>query len=708
MQFEFKMVNPFQKIGSGIPSVFPHKEHPLKPLDNPNGQPIETNKFYTNMLLDQRTLPAFPHPYSVWWSKTEKLLGIAVSHVTEDQRVFGQDPNANPCQYYFNPAGIQSVNFGAAEWTDENAMGQLSCSESGPCSVKVQIRDRNNGLLTLPLVSGLGFVTGVYEGNITPQINSLVGFQNFERQPDVNGCSKYKAKLFNQLNWVMYASNANGIDFKLQDGHIVASGKPNGKLVIQWAKLPDNADSVYDSACGCYATSVNIEGDVNGKTGTYRLKYSTTGGSGKTVIMALPHQVESFSDASKSTATSLLLDSTTMGKMTACVTNCLEMVENDLPVNIGFLPWTCLKNCNEMPSLDGDLKNKVGQIAKGELDQDMKGQCSLDSMYFSGKGFDKFAFVLLVTKYLLKDDNLTKSGLEKLKQVLQIFIENKQQNPLVYDTDWRGLISIAGYNDPNADFGNTYYNDHHFHYGYFFHAAAVIGQIDKEYGGNWLSSNKDWINALVRDTNNPSTEDTDFPVSRSFDWFAGHSWAKGLFISGDGKDEESTSEDYHFAYGVKMWGKVIGDEAMEARGNLMLAIMKRAMNKYMIYSDDNCHQPQQFIKNKVAGITFENKIDHATYFGLNPEYIQGIHMIPITPVSSYVRSPTFVKEEWDQIISRIVDQVDSGWKGILKLNQALYDPSSSFNFFNDANFKPQHLDPGMSLTWCLAYSKLCQ
>jgi endoglucanase Acf2 len=38
-----------------------------------------------------------------------------------------------------------------------------------------------------------------------------------------------------------------------------------------------------------------------------------------------------------------------------------------------------------------------------------------------------------------------------------------------------------------------------------------------------------------------------------FDWYHGHSFAKGLFESADGKDEESSSEDAFFAYAIKMW-----------------------------------------------------------------------------------------------------------------------------------------------------------
>lgn len=107
---------------------------------------------------------------------------------------------------------------------------------------------------------------------------------------------------------------------------------------------------------------------------------------------------------------------------------------------------------------------------------------------------------------------------------------------------------------------------------------------------------------MVRDVANPSTKDPFFPVFRSFDWFHGHSWAKGLFWSGDGKDQESSSEDYNFAFAMKLWGMVSGDGAMEARGNLMLGILKRTVNQYMLLRSDNTTHPLQFIKNMVSGI----------------------------------------------------------------------------------------------------------
>ena len=220
---------------------------------------------------------------------------------------------------------------------------------------------------------------------------------------------------------------------------------------------------------------------------------------------------------------------------------------------------------------------------------------------------------------------------------------------------------------------------------------------------SWLAAHKEWVNALVRDCANPSAKDPFFPVSRSFDWYHGHSWAKGLFDSADGKDEESSSEDAFHAYAIKMWGRTTGDMAMEGRGNLMLAVLKRSLRNYFLLQSDNVNQPANFIRNKVTGLLFENKVDHVTYFGPNVEYVHGIHMLPILASSGYTRSATFVAEEWKAFFDAgRVDQIDGGWRGILYANLALIDPKAAWKWFSGPKFDVKYLDGGASLTLYLA------
>jgi endo-1,3(4)-beta-glucanase len=123
--------------------------------------------------------------------------------------------------------------------------------------------------------------------------------------------------------------------------------------------------------------------------------------------------------------------------------------------------------------------------------------------------------------------------LSQLKAAFSVFASNKQQHPLVYENAWGGVVSSASYTtgDAGVDFGNTYYNDHHFHYGYHILAAAYIGYLDRR----WMKDNREYVDTLVRDIANPSSKDRYFPMWRSFDWYHGHSWAHGLYAALDGK-----------------------------------------------------------------------------------------------------------------------------------------------------------------------------
>lgn len=696
--------NPFIAVNCEPPiDLFKRQNHPLQPPTSNNGLPIHTNKFYTNLLIGNQDLAAWCQPYTVWWSRTDKLNGLAISHTIDKQFVVGPE---NGSQFYFSPLGICSMGLTAVEM-DNGARMTVNDTQDLSCHLTFSGQG-SNGRLEVPLVQGMGFVTGIYRG-LRPKISSLVGFDKVEKLPAPKPTmQKYKFTLFNGITWLMYVTVPRGVEepmfYLTEEKSFVANIAGNG-IIVQLASAPAGSEAAYDKAAGRYVTSASITGDVfdNGSKGVYRIQYEAEGKSvdGKPLVFAAPHHVSSFTNQMVSKQANIQLDSTNMGKLTGYISHVLEMIEV-LPNFIGFQPYSSFKASSM--NIGANERNLIGQVATQELQMaDMLNECHLDSMYFSGKKLDKYAQIIFTCKYILRDDNLAKLGLEKLKEAFGRFSQNKQKFPLVYDTTWKGLISVAGLNgDPLQDFGNSYYNDHNFHYGYFIHAAAIIGQIDRDFGGNWIAENKNYVNTLVRDVSNPSSEDTQFPRWRSFDWYAGHSWAKGIMPSGDGKDQESSSEDFHFAYGLKLWGRVLGDGCMEARGNLMLAVMKRAMNMYIYFKRNNNIMHPAIIPNKVSGILFENKVDYATWFSARTECKHGIHMIPVTSVSSYIREADYVKEEWDEKLAGIVDHIEDGWRGILMQNRVLFDPASSYAFFAREDFDAKWLDDGMSRTWPLA------
>ncbi|GBL48334.1 hypothetical_protein [Candidozyma auris] len=663
-----------------------------------NSSPLHTNSFYCNMLVENRDCTVWTHPYSVWNSKTNKRFGLAAYLARDSDRVFGE---GDPAEFFSHPVGVQRIVLSSSDFKEEPSFSLHSLSKFA-ATARFSSKSERDCYLDCPLVQGMGFVTGVYH-NCIPKISSQVGFKSVEGDTSPrSGTSKYKVELDDGTKWLVYVTLPEGatLELALKGKNEIIADKSVDDGIVQICFASDVDTKSYDAAAGCYASDASISASIDGNKCSYSLSYSTKGSSNSnsTLVFALPHHVEAFDGETKGKATSITLQPTTKGKALGILSNKLTMVEELTMKDVTWDPATTIpgKKANYSQTALGAIR----EAAKNEVNGDVEKDSNVDSMYFGGKVLAKYAFVLLVCHRILKDGGLTNSLLPKMKKAINRFKSNKQQYPLFYDTSFKGIVSSA---KEGSDFGNGHYNDHHFHWGYHIQAAAITAFVDKDLGGKWIDEIKHWVNSLVRDIANPTTDDKHFPVFRAFDFYNGHSWAKGLYASADGKDEESSSEDYNHAYALKLWANVLGDGDQEKRADLMLAIMSRSMNCYFLMSDDNKIQPSQFIGNKVTGILFENKAHHTTYFGTNEEYIQGIHMIPVNPVSSFIRKPEFVKQEWEQKLQGLVGNLNDGWRGILMLNAALFDPDMAWKFFSDGNFSKDHLDGGQSKTWSLAY-----
>ncbi|KAF2432715.1 endo-1,3-beta-glucanase [Tothia fuscella] len=707
--------NIFASTGTNAPpqNIGFRSDHKALPLGvTPQNEPLHTNKFYANLYLGNQSNPVWTHPYSVVWAKgggNTGSWGFSVSHVERDMISYGQNnPPSGAAQYFVYPVGIQDIVLSATELSNTSV---LTTDSHQAFSVNANFAPQAgmDTILSFPLVQGMGFVTALYD-HASVILQSGVYFQSIAFGGGVNNdlTWKYRIVLSDNSNWLLYVTPKGAVGaplFTLENSTTII-GPSNFQGTVQVAKNPAGpaGEEDYDEAAGAYPIGASVVGSVKGALGSYKIKWKKAGQKTQSLLMfALPHHVESMVPDMDNLATNIQLTTTTKGMAKAYLTGSFKFIEPALPVDIGFDPWTPARGTIKYVS--ETAATFINVAASVELAQDIDEQSNLNSMYYSGKALSKFALIVYAANSFGDNSTLAASGLKRLQSAFAIFVNNQQIYPLAYDTVWKGVVSSATYstNDPNQDFGNSFYNDHHFHYGYFVHAAAVIGYLDPD----WLDdgTNKDWVNTLVRDYANGVEYDPYFPFSRSFDWYHGHSWAKGLFESSDGKDEESTSEDTFASYAMKMWGHVIGDANMEARGNLQLAILARSLRNYFLMTFDNTVQPPNFIGNKVTGILFENKADHTTYFGSQPEFIQGIHMIPISPITSYIRSGTFVSEEWGlYFANRNISAIQNGWSGILMANLATIDPRTSWQFFADPEFDVVHLDGGASLTWYLTWA----
>ena len=143
--------------------------------------------------------------------------------------------------------------------------------------------------------------------------------------------------------------------------------------------------------------------------------------------------------------------------------------------------------------------------------------------YFGGKQMAKLARLSLIAEEM-GEESLAQQFRDKLQPVLESWLDGTNPDTLLYDTTWGGLVSTNGLQDPNADFGMGYYQDHHFHFGYHIYAAAVLAKADP----SWGSTYEDKVMHYVRDIIEPSGSDPQYVFARAKDWYTGHSWANGL------------------------------------------------------------------------------------------------------------------------------------------------------------------------------------
>lgn len=398
---------------------------------------------------------------------------MAVSHIDANQRAYGPPNtaiNGHPVQYFISPIGIQSI--------------MLSATELGPSTVltsdALQAFSANANLLPypgsstqikFPLVQGMGFVTGIYS-NLQPAIQSSVFFRSVVPAGSPHpGIFKYRITLEDGKSWLLYARPNSRQDPRLLlESPTMLRGPPNWSGTFQVAKNPNGAagEAIYDASAGVYATGATVTGSALEGIGSYQLHWTKAGSIPgnpipRLIMFALPHHVQSFDTPQYETT--LKLQTTTKGVATAVVADSWAMSESSLPTYIGFAPWS--PSASGPKKLSAAAKRMIEGVATSEVRQNMGEQSNLDSMYFSGKALSKFATLVYAINDLLQLPKLAQEGLSQLKIAFARFATNKQIYPLVYDTAWKGVVSSGTYVTGNSglDFGNTFYNDHHFHYG---------------------------------------------------------------------------------------------------------------------------------------------------------------------------------------------------------------------------------------------------
>jgi endo-1,3(4)-beta-glucanase len=530
------------------------------------------------------------------------------------------------------------------------------------------------GTMTAPLVFGMPYVTADYAG-LRPML--LPGDFHFAQvngvaTPGTVAGTRFTLSLTDGTTWLLYSSSS--VSLTWSSTAITASSAFTGTWRV--ALQPDAAAAaVLDAHAAAIPRSGTVETTVSCDLATLHVSWATTG-SGPLLMVSMPHH------------RARLVTPTTTALSFATLSGPLVALEGS--------SWTLSE---PLPAIDWSAPRPVapvrGQAVHAALLADSTfvpdpGTVDVDT-YFGGKQLAKLARLALIADEL-GEPALAATLRARLATPLGRWLDGVNGNPFVYDTTWGGVVTTQSLTDPLAQFGQGHYNDHHFHYGYLLYAAAVVAKQDPAFA----TAHRAQLLALVRDIANPSARDPNFPRFRMFDFFRGHSWAGGLEDHPDGQDQESTSEAVNAWYAVHLVGVALGDRRLSDLGRLLTALEVDSARTYWQISSNSTVYQGPFAANRCVGRLFETMATFDTFFGTEPWKVYGIQVIPWTPVSEALVSPTWVTDAWPLMHASITSG-SPGFVDLLTMAHATIDPTAAWTelqavtSFDDGNSRTNAL-----------------
>lgn len=256
-----------------------------------------------------------------------------------------------------------------------------------------------------------------------------------------------------------------------------------------------------------------------------------------------------------------------------------------------------------------------------------------------------------------------------------------------YDGTWGGLIGIS------ASYGSQNYADHHFHYGYFIYASAILAMYDESFANDYGGM----VNLLIKDIANTTRGDSNFPFMRCFDFYESHSWASGMGGMDDrGIDQESSSEAMNAWAAIYLWGIATGNDNYKKLGIYLYSNENEAVKQY--YFDLDKDVLKSSYNHNSIGILWGGQVTYSLHFTpQNPQTIKGIQIFPVTPSMTYLAyDKDYLSEFYNA--SKTESGADlSQWYDIWARLISLFNPSAGLSQFD--SYKSSDAEQGSSKTF---------
>ncbi|WP_460793817.1 glycosyl hydrolase [Marisediminicola antarctica] len=442
-----------------------------------------------------------------------------------------------------------------------------------------------------------------------------------------------------------------------------------------WVAVPrgGNLASLVKYAGG--VTGVDVSYSVDEAAATTTLDYL---GAGDTLIAAMPHQ------------------QSTLGSVTGCGLGSYPSVYGELTLCAGpGISWSAPRLAPAASLGAGSLHANDRATLLEQLARDVAATPPLPGdTYFGGKALYRLANLLSLATELGDDTSAAILG-DRLGRALTEWTQPhgcaiRGERCFVYDEKARGIVGLA------ASFGSEEFNDHHFHYGYFLHAASIAVAHDP----SLMPKIAPVINLLAADIASAGSPGY-FPERRVFDAYAGHSWASGTSPFADGNNQESSSEAVTAWNGLALWGAATGNKALVQQAEWMLASEADSARAY--WTDFDLDAPvYDGFSHTITSLNWGGKRDYATWFSGEPSAKLGILVLPMSPVAGYLAGDA------GRIALNLAPATPAGFDVMfgdyLLMYAALGGPAAADDALARARVLPgRRIDDGNSRSYLLAF-----
>jgi len=312
------------------------------------------------------------------------------------------------------------------------------------------------------------------------------------------------------------------------------------------------------------------------------------------------------------------------------------------------------------------------------LDEETTTNIMAGDAYWQGKRLHPLAMGVLAANEI-GNTMYRDRFLSRIKTILidwYTYTEGEPDYFMYYNQDWGTMYY------KHSEFGaNNGITDHHFTYGYYVFASAVLATFDNQFRTGYGQM----VEHLIRDYANPSKTDPLYPSFRSFDPYQGHSWAGGYADNDSGNNQEAAGESLFGWVGQYMWSLLTGDVSFRDASIYGFTTELKAIEQYWFNYDGDNWLPQW--THKSVGQVYGSSYFYGTFFSGAPVHIYGIHWLP---TAEYLTSYGLDKTKAAALYNGFV--ADNGgpeteWQHIVWPIQALSNPQAVLAKWTPANMQ---------------------